>query len=179
MRFYGSHYTKLFKSTSCLNSHEHNIQHRRVSVGIYVCLHTFFKRHPRLRRCLVTLFFFFFSPCLNCILSAHCRLPLCQWAGVWLWSGLIPCPRGLVGELGDGERCIIHKCVAPCAWVAVTRSCQRIPERDSSGCGEDTPQGLLACAGLWVGPRDGGTGFREDRRVIWMQKTTEKDAKKN
>lgn len=70
-------------------------------------------------------------------------------------------------ELGDSESCIIHKCVPPCAWAAVTRSCQqRNPERDSSGSGEDTPQGLLACAGLcaglWAGPRDGGTGFPED-----------------
>lgn len=126
-------------------------------------------------------FFFYFFICLNCILSVHCCLPLCQCAGVCLWSGLILCPRGLVRELGDGERCIIHKCVPPCAWAAVTRSCQQcILERDSSGCGEDTPQGLLACAGLWAGPRGGGTGLlREDWRVIWMQKTTENDTKTN
>lgn len=43
--------------------------------------------------------------------------------------------------------------VPPCAWIAVTRSCQqRILERDGTGYAEGTLQGPLASVGLWVGP---------------------------
>lgn len=104
--------------------------------------------------------FIFFKCALNCFFSVHCRLPLCHCAGVCSCPSLIPCLHVSVRELGAGERCIIHKCVPPCAWAAVTRSCQQcILERDSSGCGEDTPQGLLACAGLWAGPGKDETDF--------------------
>lgn len=58
------------------------------------------------------------------------------------------CPHGLARELyrTDGERCIIHECVPPCAWTAVTHSCQQcILEHDGTGCAEDTH-----CRGRWL-----------------------------
>ncbi len=96
-------------------------------------------------------------PCTLC----HCaRCPL---------SSLIMCPHVLVRGLyrTDGQCCIIHECVPPCAWTSVTRSCQQcILEHDGTGCAEDTLQGLLACGGLWEGPGDGcaSLGFEEEHR---------------
>ncbi|CAB1428794.1 unnamed protein product [Pleuronectes platessa] len=56
----------------------------------------------------------------------------------------------------EGECCIIHECVPPCAWTAVTRSCQQcILERDGTGRAEDTLRGPLASGGLWEGPGNG------------------------
>lgn len=44
----------------------------------------------------------------------------------------------------------------PCAWTALTRSCQqRILERDGTGRAEDTLRGPLACGG----PRGGARGW--------------------
>lgn len=67
----------------------------------------------------------------------------------------------------DGKCCIIHECVPPCAWTAVTRSCQqRILERDGTACAEDTLQGLLACGGLWVGPVEGCASLGAGEEVL-------------
>lgn len=108
--------------------------------------------------CVVTHYLLASGICFNCISTTCCSSPFFffgHWARsarVQAWLCVLMCWWEVCKT--EGDCCIIHECVPPCAWTAVTRNCQQcILERDGTGCAEDTLlQGPLPCGGRWAGP---------------------------